>query len=444
MTPLYIRRAPRAPHAPRATSPLLAALLLAPFAPIAPVIAVAPLGAQSIAERVGAARDGEVRLSYASRKGVCGDGKDVVALGRALYVHGSIESYGRWSGAACEPGPVRVTLTVRDRAVTAARVRVGAAPVAAVASTDLGVVPAAGAAEYFLGLASRADGGVAKEGVLAAALADSAHVAPALLRIARDGERPRAVRRRAVQWLGETGGAAVVPDLDALARAADDDRQIREGALVSLANVGGETGIAALLRFVRSGDDAWLQKKAVFWLGQSESVAARGLLRAIVDSATASEELRGAAIFAIGHGSAVTADDVAFLQRSYGRLSSTKLRDQVLMAVAQKHGGSTWLLERARDEREPLAARRQAAFWAGQGGATVPELVALYRGAREPELRKHLLFVLSQRDDRTSTDELLAVARSDADPAMRRQALFWLGQKDDPRVAAMIRDIVTH
>lgn len=412
--------------------------------PLALALAGAPLGAQGIAQRIATAPNGEVRLSYASRSGVCGDGRDVVARGRVLYVHGSMESYGRWSGVECVPGPVRVTLAVRDRAVTDLRVRVGTAAATA-AGTDLGVVAAAAAADYFLELAARADAPVAKEAVLAAAIADSADVATRLIRIARDAARPKSVRHRAVQWAGETGGAAIVPELDALARGADDERSVREAALAGLSNAGGESGVEVLMRYVRRSDDAWLARKAVFWLGQSESADARRLLRALVDSAAAPEELRGAAIFALGHGGDVSADDIAFLQRAYPKLPSTKLRDQVLMAVSQYEGGGTkWLIERARDENEPLESRRKAAFWAGQGGAPVADLVSLYRGAKEPELRKHLLFVLSQRDDRAATDELLNVAKSDADPAMRRQAMFWLGQKDDPRVAAMIRDIVTH
>lgn len=407
-------------------------------------LVAAPLAGQGIAQRVAAA-SGTVRFSYASRSGVCGDGRDIVARGRVLYVHGSMESYGRWSGVDCVPGPVRVTLTARDGAASDLRVRVGGS--GGPEGTDLGAVSAVAAADYFLDLAARADVEVAREAVLAASLADSADVAPRLLRIAGDTGRPRRVRRRAVEWAGETGGAAVVPQLDALARRTDDDRAVREGALVTLANAGGDVGAAALVRYVRTSDDPWLQKKAVFWLGQGESAEGHRLLRALVDSAGAPEELRSAAIFALGHGGDVTADDIAFLQRSYTTLPTGTLREQVLMAVSNYDGGSagtTWLLARARDESEPLESRRKAAFWAGQGNASVADLVSLYRGAKPQELRKHLLFVLSQRDDRAATDALISVARSDADPAMRRQAMFWLGQKDDPRVAAMIRDIVTH
>ena len=424
----------------------LARATAAPALLVASSLLGRPAHGQTIADRVATARDGEVRMAYAARPGACGDGRDVVAFGRALYVYRSFESYGRWSGVTCVPGPVRVTLAVRGREVTAARVRVGAAGPSTEggAVTDLGTVAAGAAAEYFVGLAQRADAPVAKEAVLAAALADSATVAPALLRVAKDDGRASAVRRRAVQWAGEIGGAAVVPELDAIARRDGVDREVRESALVGLAHAGDGAGIATLVRYVRSGDDAWLQKKAVFWLGQSESREAHATLRDIIDSTSAPDELRSAAVFALGHGEGVTADDITFLQRAYGRTTSDEVKEKVLMAVARHEGGARWALDRARDEREPLEARRKAAFWAGQGGASVADLVALYRAVRPPSLKEHLLFVLSQRDERAATDELLAVARSDADPAMRKKAMFWLGQKDDPRVAQLIRDIVTH
>lgn len=406
--------------------------------------------AQSLGDRVAAARDGDVRFSYAARAGACGDGRDVVGLGHTvLYVHESMESYGRWSGAECAPGPVRVTLSVHGHAVDRVRVRVGGTAAASDSGVqDLGTVGAPAAADYFLALAGRAESAVAKEAVLAATLADSADVSPGLLRIARDSTRPSAARRRAVHFAGYVGGASVARDLDAIAGRDGDDRKVREAALAALASVGSDASVASLVRFARAGGDEWLQKSAVFWLGQTESPVARRTLRAIIDSVAAPERVRGAAIFALGHGDATTKEDIAYLQSIYGRLESKKLQDQVLMAVAQQPGGGAWLLERARDGRDPVSARKQAIFWAGQGSgdgsASVKELTALYDALDVRELKEQVIFVLSQRDDRAATDQLIAVARNDPDPALRKRALFWLGQKNDPRAAELIRDIVTH
>jgi hypothetical protein len=116
------------------------------------------------------------------------------------------------------------------------------------------------------------------------------------------------------------------------------------------------------------------------------------------------------------------------------------------MAVSQgdDDAGPRWLLDRARDERQPLEVRRKAVFWAGQGHARVADLVSLYGAVQEPRLREHVIFVLSQRDEDAATNALMNIARSDEDRAMRRKALFWLAQKNDPRVTKMIADIVLH
>ena len=113
---------------------------------LAAVFATAPaLGAQagsSIARRVAAAPDGEVRLTYATRSNVCGDGRDGVSIGRSMYFATNVESYGGWSNMRCERGPARVTLTVEGHRVVSVRTRVaGGWASASSGVTDLGTVP---------------------------------------------------------------------------------------------------------------------------------------------------------------------------------------------------------------------------------------------------------------------------------------------------------------
>ena len=60
-------------------------------AALAATLAAPAAGAQ-IATRVAAAPDGEVRMTYAARPKACGDGNDVVAVGKALNVYSSMES----------------------------------------------------------------------------------------------------------------------------------------------------------------------------------------------------------------------------------------------------------------------------------------------------------------------------------------------------------------
>ena len=132
------------------------------------------------------------------------------------------------------------------------------------------------------------------------------------------------------------------------------------------------------------------------------------------------------------------------VRNNYPRLISDKLKESVLQGMGEdESGGSAWLIDRARDNQEPLKLRKSALFWAGQKKHTpTKDLIAVYRGATDPTLREHAIFVLSQREDEAALNELMRIAREDGDRQMRSRALFWLGQKDDPRVTKLIGDRV--
>ena len=420
--------------------------------------AVAPaLGAQggaSIAARIAAAPDGEVRMTYASRPKVCGDGGDFVAVGEAMTIYGSMESYGSWSGTRCAHGPARVALTVRDHEVVGLRPHVGGSWPATGATLDLGTVPAAEAAAYFMALAPRLGTSSRRNPLFAAALADSADITAGLLRLGRDETLARDTRRRAVHLVGVVGDGSAVAPLVELARSgagistSSEDvgpgDGVQSAAVSALATLDDDAGLPALMDLARHGEPG-VRKAAVFWLGQSDQPRARALVRAVVDDEKETESVRGAAIFALGQGENQTAADGAFLRAAFDRLSSERLKDRVLMAVAQSRAedGTRWLLDRARDEKQPIETRRKAVFWAGQGQARVADLTALYESVSERRLREHVIFVLSQRNDDAATDALMRIARQDPDHAMRGKALFWLAQKHDPRVTKLIADIVT-
>lgn len=82
---------------------------------IATLALVAALSAQdavAIERRLAAAPDGEVRFAFAARPGVVGDGRGIIAWDctdwgrcRQQHMEGDFDN---------EPGPVRVSLRVRD------------------------------------------------------------------------------------------------------------------------------------------------------------------------------------------------------------------------------------------------------------------------------------------------------------------------------------------
>jgi len=202
-------------------------------------------------------------------------------------------------------------------------------------------------------------------------------------------------------------------------------------------------GVPALMTLARSGSES-VRKAAVFWLGQRDEEKPHALVRTVAGDDKETEAVRRAAIFALSQGEGASSSDFTFLRSLFDRVSSDKLKEQVLFSVSQRESwdGGRWLLEKARDESQPMEVRRKAVFWAGQGRASVADISALYASAKDGRLREHIIFVLSQRDEEAATTKLISIAREDPDREMRKKALFWLAQKDDPRVTKLITDMV--
>ncbi|HEX6940597.1 MAG TPA: HEAT repeat domain-containing protein [Longimicrobiales bacterium] len=256
----------------RAHRPLAAALL-------ALVGAAAPTAAQSLAERVEDARDGAVRMSFAARPGVCGNGW---GAGGGVTIRSGPDA----RGCPCADGPVRVTLTVRDGNVVRVRTRVGDAEPPPAGAFDLGTVSAPAAAAYLLDLAATLDGEAAKDAILPAVLADSATVWPKLLEIGRDRRRPHATRKAAVFWAGQQAARAVTAGLEEIIDDHDDDREIRKAAIFALSRRPADESVPALIRIARTSPDPELRRSAIFWLAESEDPRALEFFEAVLLSGT--------------------------------------------------------------------------------------------------------------------------------------------------------------
>lgn len=230
-----------------------------------------PLSAQSLTDRVAAVRDGYVRFSFEARPGVCGNGRNI-------STRSATSDWEPW----CEPGPVRVVVELRSgRAVdldtyVGGRWRMRPDPV-----TDLGDVAPADAVAYLVSVAQGAEGRTAEHAILPIALADL-ETWPQLLRLAKDGSRPRAVRRSAVFWLGQAAGEAAVEGLTGLIAEPDEDLEVKESAIFALSQLRNGGGVGPLIEIARSNRDPRLRKKAIFWLGQSDDPRAIALFEELL------------------------------------------------------------------------------------------------------------------------------------------------------------------
>ena len=219
---------------------------------------VSPGTAQTIGERVAAVRDGQVRMSFTAREGVCGDGRNISTRRHS-------DDWEWW----CEPGPVRVAIDVAGGDIEDIDTYVGGRWRGGRDVTDLGFVPAPDAAAYFLSLAATLDRHAGEDAILAATLADSAVVWPELLVIAKNEDRPRSIRKSAVFWLAQAAGEAAAEGLEEIVDDDDEDREVRKGAVFALSQMNDDVGVTALIRIARSHLDPEIRRNAIFWLGQS-------------------------------------------------------------------------------------------------------------------------------------------------------------------------------
>lgn len=245
--------------------------------------ASAPLAAQSIGQRVDGAPDGTVRVSYATRPDVCGRGTSI-QQGPSMRMNWTESTRNRdveWE-AACDYGPARLVLEKRDGEIVAVRVFVGGRWRPREGVTDLGTVPAREAADYLLSLASRLPGKAGRDAIFPATLADSAEVWPALLRLARNDERPRETRKQAVFWLGQAAADAATAGLDSLTQDGSVDREVQKSVVFALSQRPRDEGVPVLIRVARTHRDAEVRRDAVFWLGQSNDPRAIALFEELL------------------------------------------------------------------------------------------------------------------------------------------------------------------
>lgn len=252
------------------------------------LVTLALVQGQSVERRVSSAPDGTIRFSYAAKPGVYGNGRNRISWGcedgncRHNEIRDSDDGWQDDWDTPCDSGPVRVALTKRAGRISDLRVYVGGEWRQGTGATDLGLVGTRDATSYLLALAARDESRASEKAIFAAILADSVTVWPDLLKIAKQAELSRKVRRSAVFWLGQAAGDAATRGLTELVDDRSADREVRESAVFALSQRPRDEGVPALIRIARQNPDPELRRKAIFWLGQSEDPRAISLFEELL------------------------------------------------------------------------------------------------------------------------------------------------------------------
>jgi HEAT repeat protein len=257
------------------------------------------------------------------------------------------------------------------------------------------------------------------------------------------GACSESLRKHAVFIVSQKHGDEATSLLLDVARR-DPSSEVRAEAIQWLGQSHSSRAISALDSIVSSSNDEDILNKAVFALSQSHDERAGAALRRIADDQSKPTDVRKQAIFWYGQ-THRDAEDMRFLRDLFGRARSEEIQESIIQAMSQARSaeGVRWLIDIARDKSLSVDVRKNALFWAGQSGAELRQLTALYDEMRgETEIQNQLIFVFSQRKDPEAVDKLMSIALNDPDRDLRKQAIFWLGQSRDPRVQKFLLDLI--
>lgn len=398
--------------------------------------------AQSLANRVASASDRSVQFTYKARPGVCGDGRTYISTGGNFYGF-----YSSDRADQCQPGPVRVVADLADRNVVALRTYVGTPATGLDAGVaNLGNVTAADAADFLLGVASKADGRVGRDAIFAVLLADSVDVSSRLLAIGRDANRPLETRRAALSGLGRSQTTqldAIGSALVQIATNENDVQGVRTQALSVLSRLDHGAGIQPLIRLANSNTASWISRESMRVLASSGDPRARDFLRATAQRTDLPDEDLAVAIRGLGR-NYVTGQDAALLRSLYPKLTGDRSRDAVLASIADLGGADNvqWLTGIVRNEQVSSDVRRRALAYLSRAGAPTPSLVALYDPLSDPQLRGELISIYARSSDKAATDKLVWIARNEQNYQLKRRAINALSRNSDPTIRQALQDIV--
>ena len=229
-------------------------------------------------------REGTLVFSYPAREGVEGNGHSLrIRLGHPdsgpMYFRGNYCQEDRFGtgevAARCGVRRGRIVeldFTVLDES--------GDRPAA---DRDLGSLPAAQAAAFFLDLArGRPNEDLAADAVLGAAMARDAEIIGPFLEMARDRNWRSEPREQALFWLAILAGQKAVEPIGDLIADPDEDLELRRHAVFALSQLEEEVAFPLLMEVARHHPNPEIQRSAFLWIAEYDRPEVANLFEEIL------------------------------------------------------------------------------------------------------------------------------------------------------------------
>lgn len=226
----------------------------------------------------------------------------------------------------------------------------------------------------------------------------------------------------------------------------DPDPGVQEEAIFWLARVPSEKSFALFEELLDKSFDPGVQEAVVLALAHNPDERSDELLKNLASSDRSQKHIREAAIMGLAEKRSEGTYD--FLITLFDDLPDDDLKENTMLVIAHDYGKESkdWLRGIALSDSkggQSLELRKMALHLAGEEGyVTTSELVGMYDGLTEPDMREQVIYVLGHSDDPDAVDKLIEIARSEKDSELRRNVIFWIGNSGDDRAAKFLEELI--
>jgi len=186
------------------------------------------------------------------------------------------------------------------------------------------------------------------------------------------------LRKKAVWLLAQKRASDAVSVLLGVARS-DPSNEVRSDAIFWLGSSHSAAAVTALDSVLFSGADDEVRKNAIFALSQQkQDDRARAALRRAAEDEHLSRDVRNDAIFHLGQAGIA---DLDYFKALFLKTKDIELKKNIMFAVSQTKlpTSKAWLIDIARNKSVDIDLRKDAIFDAAQGGAIdFAQLSSLY------------------------------------------------------------------